>query len=136
MSKDPSIILLEWDENFHIVVDMVLYNMDFKMARYGQNIEQIRNIFKEIEEKKLTVDLAIVASFLGNTHEDGKKAAQKLRQISPQTKIIAYTHMVDEDWGDALAIKGTNEISQSLISAIEKFTGKAFKGSNVKEVEE
>ena len=66
-----------------------------------------------------------------NSFNEGEKLAKKLREVVPGIKIIAYTEIDDEKFGDELAIKSGTNTEVTLISALNKLTKKNFKASNV-----
>ena len=74
----------------------------------------------------------MISSYLGKSSLDGKSLAEKIRKISPDTKIIAYTADDEADWGDFLAIKSSDGQEHSLIAILSKLTGKEFNFDNSK----
>jgi len=126
----PVILVFDDDENYSTVLEMITYNMELEIAQYARTIKESRAVITNIENKKIKPDIAIVSPLLGNNFEDGSKLAKKLREILPNIKIIAYTVDKEIDWGDYLAIKGTQDLSQSIISVLEELTGKKFKDNN------
>jgi len=126
----PIILVFDDDENYSTVLEMVTYNMELEITEYARDIKESRNLIKKIESKSLKPDIAIISPLLGNNFEDGSKLAKKLREISPDIKIIAYTVDKEIEWGDYLAIKGTQDLSQSIISVLEEITKKKFKDTN------
>ncbi len=134
--ENPVILQFDDDDNYFTVVELIGYNMDFKIAARGQSIESTRKIISQIETKQLKPDIAIISNYLGNNFEDGGKLAKKLREIAPGIKIVAYVADPEINWGDYLAIKGSREQEKTLIAILEKITGKTFVISNVKETEQ
>ncbi|KXK10128.1 MAG: hypothetical protein QY330_01125 [Candidatus Dojkabacteria bacterium] len=130
MEKNPVIIQFDGEENYHTVVDLICYNMQLEIRRHISNVNQARTLFADIESGKLKPDIAIISSFLEKKHTDGSAVAKKLREVSPDTKIIAYTVIEDEDWHDELAVKSGRNPEKNLIEVLTRLTGKDFNFSN------
>ena len=133
--ENPVILQFDDDDNYFTVVDLIGYNMDFKVTAHAQTIDATRKIIAQIESKQIKPDIAIISNFLGNNFDDGGKLAKKLREIAPKIKIIAYVTDLEIDWGDFIAQKGSREQEKTLIAILEKLTGKTFVISNIKEGE-
>lgn len=135
MSKPPVIIQFDGDDNYHTVADLVMFNMDLEIAARAKGLKSARDLFKKIEDKKLTPEVALVSGFLGRDQGDGRQVVKKLRQLAPNIKVIAYTVDPEADWGDELAIKSHTEGEHTLIKTLERVTGHTFKGDNAEDPE-
>lgn len=134
--KDKFCILqFDDDDNYFAVTEIIFFNMGLEMTARAQTIAETREIIAQIEAKKIKPDIAIVSNYLGNNFEDGRKLTKKLKEISPETKIIAYVVDSETDWGDHLAIKSSTDANKSLISILSELTGKQFISSNIKEAD-
>lgn len=133
MNQNPCILQFDDDDNYFTVTEIIFFNMGLTMEARGQNITETRKIISDIEAKKMKPDIAIIANYLGNDFEDGRKLAKKLKEIAPAVKIIAYVTDSETDWGDYLAIKSGNDQNNSLIKILEELTGKHFETSNIKD---
>ena len=131
--ENPVIIQFDDDDNYFTVVEIMGYNMDFKVAACAQSIDATRKVISKIESKQLQPDIAIISNYLGYNFDDGSKLAKKLREIAPKIKIIAYVTDPETTWGDYVALKGAREQEKTLVAILEKITGKVFVTSNIKE---
>jgi hypothetical protein len=133
MNKEkPVIIQFESDENYMTVADLICYNMGLEVAAKANSIQAARELIAKIEKKELNPDIAIVSSVIENNFSEGEKLAKKLREIAPELKIIAFTELEDEKFGDKLALKSGASLQDTLIAALHDLTGHDFNGSNVK----
>lgn len=130
--KQPIIIQFESDDNYITVVDLVLFNMGLERTKYALGIDESRKLLEEINTKKLNPDIALVASYLGKGIDDGAKLTKRLKEYSPNVKVIAYTEDDEAKWGDYLSLKSTDAEETSLIAILEKLTGTGFNFDNSK----
>jgi len=133
--QNPVIIQFDEDDSYFMVVEMICFNMGLEMGPKASSIDESRKLVREIENKKLLPDIAIIASYLGYDFTDGEKLAIKLKEIAPNIKIIAYSTDPETSWGDYLAVKSGLDQSKSLVSILSELTGKTFKTSNIKDTE-
>jgi len=133
MNKNPVIIQLDDEENYHVIVDLICYNMDLSIAARAHNIAEAKEIIAQVAAKKLVPDVAIVTSMLEIDIDDGKLFVERLKEIVPNVKIIAYTNDDEAKWGDKLAMKTSRDTTTTIINALEEYTGHKFKFSNVQE---
>ena len=133
--QNPVIIQFDEDDSYFMVVEMICFNLGLEVGPKAQSIEESRKIVRDIEDKKLKPDIAIVANYLGYDFSDGEKLATKLKEIAPEMKIIAYSTDKETNWGDYLAVKSGLDQSKSLVQILCELTGKEFKTSNIKETD-
>ena len=125
------IVQFDEDDSYFMVLDMICYNMGLKISAYGRNIEESRRIVKNIENKELVPQIAVIANYLGNDFFDGEKLTKKLKELVPDIKVIAFVTDPETAWGDYLAIKSGQDQSKSLVGILETLTGKKFNASNL-----
>ena len=113
MKDNPCIIQFDDDDNYFAVTEIIFFNMGLTMTRRAQNINETRDIISEIETKKIKPDIAIVANYLGNNFEDGRKLTKKLKEICPNIMVIAYVVDKETDWGDYIVIKSSTDVKSS-----------------------
>lgn len=136
MQKSPTIIQFEPDENYITIVDLIGYEMDFKVIRIARSVKKARKLFHDIEQGRVKPDIAIVSAYLSRNHKDGAEVATKLRELVPAIKIISYSVAPDIEWGDIHAIKSPKDNHQTITLALEELTGLKYADSNVLEPEE
>jgi len=129
--ESPVIVQFDADENYLTVADLICFNIGLDIAANASTIDAAKKIITRIENKELKPDIAIISSVIQNSFNEGEKLAKKLREVVPGIKIIAYTEIDDEKFGDELAIKSGTNTEVTLISALNKLTKKNFKASNV-----
>ncbi|MFQ5493637.1 MAG: hypothetical protein ACE5DX_05780 [Candidatus Dojkabacteria bacterium] len=128
--KKPVIIQFEADDNYVTVVDLIAFNMGLEINAVASSVKQAKALFEQIESGKLKPEIVIVSSFLQKNHLDGKQVAEKIRQLSPKAKIIAYSVIPDTDWGDYLAIKSGKDTNKTLVQILVDLTGNDFNMDN------
>ena len=133
--QNPVILQFDEDDSYLMVVDIICFNLGLTLGPKATSIEESRKIVRDIENKVIKPDIAIIANYLGYDFTDGEKLAVKLREIAPGIKIIAYSTDAETSWGDYLAIKSGLDQSKSLVQILCEITGKEFKGSNIKETD-
>ena len=133
--QNPVIIQFDEDDSYFMVVEMICFNLGLEVGPKAQSIDETRKIIRDIEDKKLIPNIAIVANYLGYDFSDGEKLAVKLKEIAPEIKIIAYSTDKETIWGDYLAVKSGLDQSKSLVQILCELTGKEFKTSNIKETD-
>jgi hypothetical protein len=133
--QNPIIIQFDEDDSYFMVVEMICFNLGLELGPKASSIEESRKIVKDIENKKIKPDIAIIANYLGYDFSDGEKLATKLREIAPEIKIIAFSTDSETNWGDYIAIKSGLDQSKSMVQILCDLTGKSFKKSNIKEME-
>ncbi len=132
MKKDQVLVQFDFDENYATVVDLICFNLGIDSGKYFRNNADAEKYLMIMSREKNYPDIALISSYLGKGSQDGRNLAEKLRQISPNTKIIAYTADDEADWGDYLAIKSSDGQEHSLIAILSKLTGKEFNFDNSK----
>lgn len=135
MKENLCILQFDDDDNYFAVTEIIFFNMGLEMTARAQTIAETRDLISKIEAKKLKPDIAIVANYLGNNFEDGRKLSKKLKEIVPEVKIIAYVVDSETEWGDYIAIKSGTDAKNSLITILSELTGKQFTSSNIKDSE-
>jgi len=129
--ENPIIIQFDEDDSYFMVLDLICYNMGLQINSFASNIDQARNIIKRIESKEITPQIAVIADYLGNDFLDGEKLCKKLKEISPDIKVIAFVTDPEITWGDYKAIKSGKSQTETLVGIIEEITGKKFNTTNL-----
>lgn len=132
MKSDPVLVQFDYDENYATVVDLICFNLGIDSGKYFRNNTDAEKYLLILKKSNQFPDIALISSYLGKNSLDGKNLADKIKQISPKTKIIAYTADDEADWGDYLAIKSSDGQEHSLIAILSKLTGKEFNFDNSK----
>ena len=132
MAKDKILVQFDFDENYGTVVDLICFNLGIDSGKYFKTFKDANAYLMIINKSKDFPDIAIIAGYLGRGSTDGEELAKKFREISPKTKIIAYTADDEAKWGDYLAIKSSDGQENSLIGILAKLTGKEFNFDNSK----
>lgn len=135
MNKSPVILQFEGEDNYHTVVDLVMFNMDLEISHRASSVKAAKKLFEKIKSNKIKPEFALVSGYLERNQKDGVQVAKKLREICPSIKIVAYSVNPDADWGDDLAIKSHTEGENTLIKALERVTGHEFRGDNSEDPE-
>jgi hypothetical protein len=132
MKKDPVLVQFDFDENYATVVDLICFNLDINSGKYFRNNTDAEKYLSIISKEKNYPDIVLISSYLGKSSLDGKTLAEKIKKLSPDTIVIAYTADDEADWGDFLAIKSSDGQEHSLIAILSKLTGKEFNFDNSK----
>lgn len=132
MANKLQIVQFDGEENYHTVVDLILFMMGIDIVERASSINSAKKVFEKIEAGKIKPNVAIVSAFLQKDHKDGEQVAKKLRELIPDIKIIAYTVLDDVEWGDYLAIKTTQDQEKGLIKILEEISGKEYRFDNSK----
>jgi hypothetical protein len=132
MAQDKVLVQFDFDENYATVVDLICFNLGVDSGKYFRTLKDANAYLMIISRSKEFPDIAIISSYLGRSSSDGEELAKRLREVSPKTKIIAYTADDEAKWGDFLAIKSSDGQENSLIAILAKLTGKDFNFDNSK----
>ncbi len=130
--KDPVIVQFDHDENYATVFDLICFNLGVDSGKYFKNIKEAKSYLDILQKEKDYPDIAVIASYLGRDINDGELLAKKIREISPKTKIIAYTEDDEAKWGDYIAMKSGDDKDGNMVEILSKLTGKEFKFDNAK----
>ncbi|MBD3363535.1 hypothetical protein GF362_07510 [Candidatus Dojkabacteria bacterium] len=133
--KNYTIVQFETDDFYHYTLDLVLYNMNQKPAIKVTNKKELRKIVKDIQNKKIKPDVAIIDTYIDIDHDDGEKIAQKLREIYPEIKIIGYSIMETSKWADYEIIKSNKDQTKTIVKILEKVLGIDFSWANTPDPE-
>lgn len=126
----PMVLQFETDDFYQFALDLVLYNMGLKPAeKIGKKVD-VKKAIQDIESKKMQPDVVVVDSYMGISNEDGSKIAEKIRDISPSTKIIGYSIM-DTDWADFSIIKSQRDTDRTVVKVLEEALGRKFDSSDL-----
>lgn len=127
-SKVYTIVQFETDDFYQNVLDLVLYNFDSEFIFLKvNNKEEAREMVKKIEKGEVKPDIAVVDTFIGINNDDGKKIAQKLREINPKVKIVGYSIMETSEWADTEIIKSHRDQTKTIVKAFEDLLDMEFK---------
>ncbi|MCA9385907.1 hypothetical protein KC717_04640 [Candidatus Dojkabacteria bacterium] len=132
MSKSPqkSIVLFDLDDFYHETLDLVLYNMGYDPAVKVTKKKDVKTMIQDIESNKRKFDVAIIDTYMGISNEDGKKIAEKLREISSNTVIVGYSIMETNDWADYEIIKSQRDANKTTVKVLEEVLGTKFNASD------
>lgn len=117
------IIQFESEDFYCAVVNQILYTVDSKVAGIARTKSQAQNLLGKVARGEIKPDLAIIDSMLENNHEEGAIIAAKLKELSPKTKIIAYTIIEEQPWADYVAIKSNRIPAQTLTRGLSELIG-------------
>lgn len=119
--SQPVIVQFESESYYIQVANMILYPFGFELKASAIGKDKAVNLLQRIGQKEIAPDIAIVETMIDASHDEGEKIAKKLREISPATKIVAYTTIKDEEipWADAVAVKFQRDPSRTLIEALK-----------------
>lgn len=130
--KSPVLVQFDHDDNYATVVDLICYNMGIDSGKYFNNVKDAEKYLMIMEKEKAFPDIAIISSYLGKSSHDGESLAKKIKEISPNTVVIAYTVDDEANWGDYLALKSSDGNDKSLIAILQKLTKASFNYDNSK----
>lgn len=122
----PIIIQFESEEFYTAVVNQILFTVDNQVAEIARTKSQAQQLLGKIARGEIKPDLAIIDSMLENNHEEGAIIAAKLKELSPKTKIIAYTIIEEQPWADYVAIKSNRIPAQTLTRGLGELLGITF----------
>lgn len=129
-ANKPVIIQFESEEFYRAVVSQLLYTVDMELAATAKSKKDAEKLIGKIINKELTPTIAIVDSLLEDRHSEGEVIAKKIREVSPETKIIAYTILEDVEWADYVAIKSNRIPSKTIIRGLADLLKIEFPTSN------
>lgn len=135
MNQKAVIIQFESDDFYQNTLDLVLYNMGLDSSIKASNREESKGLIQQIETGKLQPDIALIDTYIENDNEDGKKVAERLRKISPKTKIIGYSIMPTAEWADYEIIKSNRDSSKTVVKILEEVLGIKFNYSEAEDPE-
>lgn len=125
--QKPTIVQFDSEDFYVAVVEQALYDVGLELAGKSKSKPQAEKLLEKIVKKEIPMpDLAIVDSFIENSHEEGRVIATKLRELNPKIKIIAYTIIEDIDWADYVAIKSNRVPDKTLIKGLEQLLNVSF----------
>ncbi len=136
VKKELCVIQFESEDFYRAVADQILYTVGLEITESARNKKQAAQLLEKIQQQKLKPDLAIIDTILETDHSEGEIIATKLRELSPQTKIIAYTIMDDTPWGDYLAIKSNRIPDHTLIRGLSELFALQFIPAGTRDTEE
>lgn len=128
-----TIVQFDSDKYYIQVANLILMQAGLEVSSAALGRGRAVDLLRDIGSQKIKPDVAIVDTLLESNHEEGIKVAEKLRELAPQTKIIAYTTLKDEEvaWADSIAIKGQTDPERTLIEAFKKVGLNLEKGSTL-----
>jgi hypothetical protein len=122
--KKPYIIQFESEDFYRAVTGLILFDLGLEMNKTAADFRQADVLVKQIEEKKLDADLAVIDTLLEREHFEGEQIAAALKAANPKIKIIAYTILPeDQTWADYTAIKSNRDPNRTLIKGFETLLG-------------
>ncbi|MBP9758360.1 hypothetical protein KBD45_01585 [Candidatus Dojkabacteria bacterium] len=128
--KDLVFVQFETDEFYQIVLDLVLLYFGIKPALKISNREALKQYINDLQKSQRKPDFVVLDTFIGINNEDGKQIAEKLRQVSPSTKIIGYSIMETNEWADFEVIKSSRDQSKTLVRMLETALNEKFNYSD------
>lgn len=118
-SKTSKIIIQFESEDFYqAVVNQILYTADIQVAAAARNKREAEQLLGKIIKGEIKPDLAIIDTLLEDNHTEGEKIAAKIKEVSPETKIIAYTIWDEAPWADYHAIKSNKMPAQTITKGL------------------
>lgn len=133
MEKEkPVIIQFESEHFYYAVVNQILFTIENKVAAVAKNKAQAQQLLGQIARGEIKPTIAIIDSLLENNHEEGGIIAAKLKELSPETKIIAYTIIEEQPWADYVAIKSNRIPSKTITSGLSEILGINFEDENAR----
>lgn len=133
--ENPVIIQFETDDYYQHILDLVLYNMGLDSAVKVKSIDENKAMFKRIESKNIVPDVVVIDTYMKNDNEDGRKIADRIRQISPNTKIVGYSIMQTNEWADFEIIKTNRDVEKTIIKVLEQVLEREFNYSDQEDPE-
>lgn len=133
--EEIQIIQFDPDDYYFTVTELVLSSWDLSLAGHAHNLNTSKDLVEKIISGKIKPTVAIVEAYMGNSEEDGKKIATRLREIAPDIKIIGFSTFESAEWADHEAIKGIRDNSKTLIQILSKVTGLDYAISNIPDPE-
>ncbi len=124
--KGYSIVHVDTDDFYLSVVDLILYNMGLDSTKKISNKNETRRFVKDLQAGKTHVDIIISDTYIGIDNEDGRKIAEKIREINSNIVVIGYSIMETGKWADHEAIKSLLDRDRSLIQILERVLERKF----------
>ncbi len=120
----PYIIQFETEDFYRAVAGLILYDLGLELNKYAANLKQADELVKQVEDKKLLPDVAIIDTMLDREHNEGEQIAAALKIAAPEIKIVAYTILEDDQpWADYTAVKSNLDPNRTLIKGLEQLLG-------------
>jgi response regulator RpfG family c-di-GMP phosphodiesterase len=119
--KEAIIVHFDEEEYYSAVVDLMLFSAGLKLTAAAHTRKDAEKLLKDIAEGKIKPEIAIIDTILQHNHGEGATVAQEIKRVSPNTKLIAYT-ILDEDeipWADYIAIKSQLDPERTLLKGLE-----------------
>lgn len=137
MAEKKNIIQFEPEDFYHAVVDQMLFGVGLSVNHWARTKADAGKLVQQIEKGEIVPDVAIIDTMLEKNHHEGRVVAQKLREISPKTKLIAYTIVEqeppseditedwkqDHDWADYVAVKSNRNPAQTIAKGLSQILG-------------
>lgn len=135
--KEALIIQFDTDSFYHETLELVLYNMGIDPTKKVRVLDKegVRSTVKDIEAKKIKPDVVIVDTYMGINNEDGSKIAAKIREFSPDIKIVGYAIMETNEWSDYEIIKSNRDAEKTVVKVMEEVLGLEFNSSDQEDPE-
>lgn len=124
------IVQFESEDFYRAVVEQLLYTVDMQISSVAKTKKDAEKLIGQIINQEIVPDLAIIDTILEHSHTEGEVIAKKLREISPKTKIIAYTIIPDVEWADYLALKSGKDAGRTVVKGISELLKIEFPTSN------
>jgi hypothetical protein len=131
MTTNEQIIMFDPDPHYKTVIDLILSTWDMELAGFAHDLNTSKELVAKIENKELKPIIAIVEAHMGKSEFDGKKIADKLREINPKIKILGYSTYETAEWADFEAIKSLRDTNKTVVDGITKFLKREYSLSNV-----
>ena len=122
-------LTFESEDFYSAVVNQILFTAEIQVAAVARNKSQAQQLLGKVARGEITPDLAIIDSMLEANHEEGAIIAAKLKELSPKTKLIAYTIIEEQPWADYVAIKSNRIPAQTLTRGLSELLGIDFDAS-------
>jgi hypothetical protein len=119
-TKQYTIIQFEPDPFYQINLDLILTGIGQKVNASAGSAKEANNLLASVKAGSIKPDIAIISNYFTNNWDDGAMIAKRLRETSPNTKIIGYSVMRGEkpEWADAYAVKSGLDNQQTILKSL------------------
>jgi|GEM_PF-5210407 len=134
LSLEPEVVLLDGDDFYGLVLDMVLFNLRHSSSRkisgFGGAQQLIAGLQTNPKEKIIVID-----EFFIPVEADMKKLVETLKAANPKGKLIVFTvskpeEIANQNLYDYMVVKSSRSNEQTLIKALSECLGVEFVMNN------
>lgn len=126
------VVQFDSEQYYLEVVNLMLFGTDIEVIGTAVGKQNAVGLLSKVKSGDLTPDLAIIDTELEMEHTEGEKVAGKLKEFTPNIKIIAYTILKDEEfpWADYIAIKSNRDPARTIAKTLSEITGAEIAENN------